>query len=249
MNNDFIENFELELEENEIFYRIAGCFWAQQYYILKNKVSKIAKDNDISVRKAIKNFSKEIIPIMKKTHLPYKIISKNKYRYYQFYLGNLYVELNKKTGEIIVTAWHIMQKAFIYTEYKAALAWIQYYYDIDQQPILNLFGYIQDKFELNIGAAKIAKTSISSLTKMILDERKIQYKIKHNPLWSEIYIETPDNQIYRLTIIHKAFNKNPALLLNQLLNPHEEYIKNEIECVKIDSYNFKNIENITISLT
>jgi len=37
--------------------------------------------------------------------------------------------------------------------------------------------------------------------------------------------------------------------LNQLSKPHEEYIKDEIECVKINSYNFNEINSLSLSLT
>ena len=75
------------------------------------------------------------------------------------------------------------------------------------------------------------------------------FKIKENRLWSEIYIKKSDSQIYRLNIFHKAFNSNAELWLKQLSDPHEEYIKDGIECIKIDSYNFNDPESITISLS
>ena len=84
---------------------------------------------------------------------------------------------------------------------------------------------------------------------MVLDEKELKYNITQNAMWSEIYIENSDAQIYRLNIFHKAFNKNPSLLLNQLSKPHEEYIKDEIECVKIYSYNFNDINSLSLSLT
>lgn len=96
---------------------------------------------------------------------------------------------------------------------------------------------------------KIAETSILSLTQKVLNEKEIPFKIKENRLWSEIYIKKSDSQIYRLNIFHKAFNSNPELLLKQLSDLHEEYIKDEIECIKIDSYNFNDPESITISLS
>ena len=45
--------FELHLAENEIFYRAAGCFWAQQYYLLEEKIATIEEDIGISVTRAI----------------------------------------------------------------------------------------------------------------------------------------------------------------------------------------------------
>ena len=247
--DNYLRDFEIQLESNEFFYRVAGCFWAQQYYLLEDKIATIEEDIEISVKGAIKKFSKGILSILKNTHLPYKIISKKDYRYYLFYLESVYVGVNKKKGDIIVKAEHIMSKQFSCEEYAAALIWIQAYLDIDTQPLNSLHMYIQDKFSLNVGADEIAKTSLLSLTQMVLNEKKIPFKIKQNPLWSEIYIKKSDSQIYRLNIFHKAFNSNPELLLNQLSDPHEEYIKDEIECIKIDSYNFNDPESIAISLS
>ena len=247
--NNTIRDFELHLEVNEEFYRIAGCFWAQQYYLLEDKISSIEGEYEISFRQALKDLSKGMISIMKKTHNPYKIISNKKHRLFLLYIDNIAVSFNKDNGEIDIKAEHIMGKKFQHTKYRAALAWIQAYLDIDTQPLHNIFFYIQEKFVLNIGADEIAKSSLLSLTRMVLDEKELKYNIKLNAMWSEIYIENSDAQIYRLNIFHKAFNKNPSLLLNQLSKPHEEYIKDEIECVKIYSYNFNDINSLSLSLT
>ena len=247
--NNFLKDHELRLEENDFYYRVSGCFWAQQYYLMEKKISTIKNDEDLSVKSAKRIFSKEIIQLIKNNHCHYKKISRKGYRHYLFYLEHVYVVINKKDGEITVKTEYLMPKEFHYNEYKRALCWIQSYLDIDQQPILGLHFYIQEKFVLNIGADTIASTSLLSLTQMVLDEKNLKYKIKQNPLWTEIYIENSDNHIYWLSIFHKAFNKNPALLLNQLSNLHEEYIKDEIECIRIDSYNFDKPENIAISLS
>lgn len=241
--------FELHLAENEIFYRAAGCFWAQQYYLLEEKIATIEEDIGISVKRAIKKFSKGILSIIENSHLRYKKQSKKEYLYYLLYIENVLVSVNKVNGDIIVNAEYIMSKQFSCEEYEAALTWIQAYLDIDRQPLNALHLYIQQKFVLNIGADKIAETSILSLTQKVLNEKKIPFKIKENRLWSEIYIKKSDSQIYRLNIFHKAFNSNPELLLKQLSDPHEEYIKDGIECIKIDSYNFNDPESITISLS
>ena len=71
-----------------------------------------------------------------------------------------------------------MSKQFSCEEYAAALIWIQAYLDIDTQPLNSLHMYIQDNFSLNVGADEIAKTSLLSLTQMVLNEKKIPFKIK-----------------------------------------------------------------------
>ena len=63
--DNYLRDFEIQLESNEFFYRVAGCFWAQQYYLLEDKIATIEEDIDISVKGAIKKFSKGILSILK----------------------------------------------------------------------------------------------------------------------------------------------------------------------------------------
>lgn len=232
------------LELNEIVYHLAGRFWKQTYNNLVLQLSLIEKDDVITPKKAISKFGKEVKELAKVNQLSCKFCSMNGSIYYSLIPFPIYIGIDKATAEISVSTPHINTMHFQYNEYQAALGWIQNYLNIDINPLSKQKEEAKEKYYLNTKAASIIQSSIKSVVATILGKKGWRYEIRQNRLRSEIYIETAPNKVYQIDVYHKAFSQNSSFLINQLNNPHEEFVDEKIHSYLLENeFVFAKTEN------
>ena len=231
------------LELNEIVYHLAGRFWKQTYNNLVLQLSLIDKDDVITPKKAISKFRKEVRELAENNQLSCKVCSMNGSIYYSLIPFPIYIGIDKATAEISVSTPHINTMHFQYNEYKAALKWIQNYLNIDLDPLSKQKEEVKEKYYLNTKAASIIQSSIKSVAAAILGKKNWRYEIRQNRLRSEIYIETQPEEVYQIDVYHKAFSQDSSLLVDQLNNPHEEFVDEKIHCYLLkEKFEFKDYE-------
>lgn len=222
--------YETCLELNEMIYHLTGRFWKQTYNNLLGQLSGVESDDEIKPEKAIILFRKEVIKIAKENGLTCKTFNLNGRFYISLIPYPIYIGIDKGIGEISIATPHINTKHFQFNEYPAALAWIENYMHIDVSPLLTQYETVRDQYYLNTKAAEIVKTSIKSICDAILGQKHWQYEIKQNRLRSEIFIKINSDLSFHIDVYHKAFSQDSSILINQLKNPHEEFVDGKIHC-------------------
>lgn len=247
---NFEDKPEIELE-NKIRH-LDSDFWRKEYEKFLEQHKTTITDSLITAEEAVLKMRREIRSLAHSKNLGCAFLSQGDYYYITLNPCLINIAIGKDTGSISISLPHFKQKNYFYYEWQSALECIKDYLDIDVNILEEVKRTLRKKIFVNYKNSEIATASISSICNSYakklgmhchiisscLESEVEFYKNDKNSEIMEKLIFDPDNKkskMFELQIYHKAFLREPELLIDILRNPRTIEIEYTIKCTRLQT--------------
>lgn len=248
---NFEDKPEIELE-NKIRH-LDSDFWRKEYEKFLEQHKTTITDSLITAEEAVLKMRREIRSLAHSKNLGCSFLSQGDYYYITLKPCMIHIRIGKDTGNISISLPHFNPRNYFYYEWQSALECINNYLDIDVTILEEVKRTLRERIFVNYKNSEIATASISSICNSYAKKSGMQCHIISCCLESEIIFYKNDMnfeiikdlfvddagkkilRMFQIQIYHKAFLREPALLIDILRNPRTIEIENTIKCTKLQT--------------